>query len=398
MQPLVSAARLLAVSLVFAIAPCHAQGAHGVLAIGPQPVDLAVEQGGTLRTQVLVFNPGSTPLRWSVRQAGTAIAPMIERDAEPGSLPDATPGWNSTRWLVAAHGNGQGMFVADDFTVLGGGPVQSLRAEGQFLAKPGMVLMQRWVETTFVIFADAQGKPAGMPLPAASDFDPIAGGFRGEVYRCARGYTQPRSGVSITDLPYGAGVELLTEFAASDGCPPPPVLEQGRTYWLLVYVGVPGNIFSTRDGMPVREAWQWSVSANIGVLEQGTGHAPRAIRTDKSTFAYGFAPYTADAQAQPRLVAYARDDWRALPALNEGLSAMAFTVRLRVPCGAPWLRVVTDGGGVIAGQIAPSQAQAIELEADAVNLSQGTYHANLCVSSDDPDRTQHAVPVVLTVR
>jgi hypothetical protein len=50
-----------------------------------------------------------------------------------------------------------------------------------------------------------------------------------------------------------------------------------------------------------------------------------------------------------------------------------------------------------SGSIAPGRSDDVTVEMDASELTPGTYQANVCVGSDDPERPILAVPVRLTV-
>lgn len=58
----------------------------------------------------------------------------------------------------------------------------------------------------------------------------------------------------------------------------------------------------------------------------------------------------------------------------------------------PWLSEAP-----INGTIAPAGTTPVTVTFDSTGLAAGTYNANLCISSNDPDEPMVAVPVVLIV-
>lgn len=62
------------------------------------------------------------------------------------------------------------------------------------------------------------------------------------------------------------------------------------------------------------------------------------------------------------------------------------------PDEVPWLAVSADSGSVARGE-----SDAVTVTLDSSGLAAGTYRAQLCVTSDDPDSPLVAVPVTLTV-
>ncbi len=83
--------------------------------------------------------------------------------------------------------------------------------------------------------------------------------------------------------------------------------------------------------------------------------------------------------------------------LGNGSQHMALAIASGPPCvppaDVPWLSVTRR----TSGSIAPGGSEDATVEMDASGLAVGTYHANVCVGSDDPDRPILAVPVSLMV-
>ena len=62
------------------------------------------------------------------------------------------------------------------------------------------------------------------------------------------------------------------------------------------------------------------------------------------------------------------------------------------PTEVPWISL-----SPASGNIPPNDSEEVTVHMDASELTVGTYHANVCVGSNDPVRSLVAVPVTLTV-
>jgi hypothetical protein len=82
--------------------------------------------------------------------------------------------------------------------------------------------------------------------------------------------------------------------------------------------------------------------------------------------------------------------------MGEGDQHYALAIASGAPCvpptGIPWLSLDPDSGSV-----PPGNNDQITVNIDASDLTAGTYHADVCIGSNDPLRPVVAVPVTLTV-
>ncbi len=80
-------------------------------------------------------------------------------------------------------------------------------------------------------------------------------------------------------------------------------------------------------------------------------------------------------------------------AANYSLAGLAMSVRGRVACGAPWIGTSVAPSGTVSS----AEAALVVTTLTTTGLSPGTYHAALCVVSNDPARPREAIRVELTV-
>ncbi len=80
-------------------------------------------------------------------------------------------------------------------------------------------------------------------------------------------------------------------------------------------------------------------------------------------------------------------------AVNPSFPGLTMSVTGTVGCGSPWLGVATPASGTMA----PGASQPTTVAINASGLVAGSYTAYLCVTSNDPLRSNVALPVNLTV-
>ena len=78
---------------------------------------------------------------------------------------------------------------------------------------------------------------------------------------------------------------------------------------------------------------------------------------------------------------------------NVGSASLDWSITENCPeADEPWLAVAPA-----AGSTAPGGTSSVDVTLDATGLAAGTYEADLCIDSNDPDTPQLVVPVTLTV-
>ncbi|WP_192498639.1 cell wall-binding repeat-containing protein [Ornithinimicrobium pratense] len=135
-------------------------------------------------------------------------------------------------------------------------------------------------------------------------------------------------------------------------------LEAG-TYWLSVYPSIPGSPTST-------SRWNWYQ----GTPQNG---APAKLVDPSNLFGGGFT------------------SWTTLP-VDWAVSALAFRLEGPLSCGADWVSV-----SPMSGTTAPGGTTGVEVSLDSTGVDEGTYTAQLCLESNDPDESPLTIPVTMTV-
>ncbi len=195
-------------------------------------------------------------------------------------------------------------------------------------------------QITWQVYPDAAGVPAGNPLNAPG----------AAVWSYSSAVNGP--GVSITDN----NITLNLVAAGEDLDLAPGI------YWLTVFPTY--NDFG--DGSA---RWNWRQALQVGELGQ---------------------------LISPVLFGGAAPDWTPISSLTTGaIVDTAFTltgIQGAVTCGAPWLSMDPTSGSVDSGD-----TDSVSVLLDASSLAQGSYNANLCIDSNDPDNPTTVVPVTFTV-
>jgi hypothetical protein len=233
-------------------------------------------------------------------------------------------------------GDAKDNFTADDVSLYGSHKLEFIVIDG--FTQPPVKQLATATSVTFKVYSDAAGMPAGNP----------AAGAAGEIYSCTR--------TTASSATHTAQLDVVG--AAAAGCPAQPTLS-GK-YWISVYATFPGNSTGTGSTLWYREQ---SVT--------GSDSTPVSISPSQGNTA-----------------------WAALTDnLNNPINGLAMDIFTNATCGATWLSVAPTSGTVNA---ASSGTATVTL--DATILTAGTYNANICVNSDDPNSPALVAPVVLTVQ
>jgi len=310
--------------------------------ISPAALSAAVVSGATTTSPLLIRNVGNATLNWSV---DTGLGTVLGLE-QPYNL---TNGF-STNFYSGQTPTPGGFYVAEDFVPADTGALNSIEVNGFMAGTPSTALNLLATAITFKIYSASAGSPAGNPEAGAA----------GEIYSCVRTPT----GVNSAGLTFlaadGARFALNAVTAAAAGCPAPPTLTAGTTYWFNIYPTVPGNSTARR--------WVWGRSpiANFS--------PPRAI--------------------SPRGIAQGSTTWTEVVTNPVTLVSFALRVQTDVQCGAPWLSLAPSSASLGLAESTPAVATF-----NAASLVQGSYRAFLCISSNgtDPDEPKSVVPVNLVV-
>jgi subtilisin family serine protease len=229
-----------------------------------------------------------------------------------------------------------GAYTANDFTLLAGASITDLVTPG--FDNQNALAAQSSI--TWAIYADAAGVPAGDPEtnpgPAIWTYSSPVNG----------------AGVDITD-----NTIRLNLPAAAEQLDLP-----AGTFWLTV--------FPTYPDITVQGAarWNWFRATQMGAQSQLI-----------SPVLFGGIP-----------------DWTATGAGGLGTAtedtAMTIVGQQSIACGASWLSVDPT-----VGLVAPAGSQAVDVTADPTGLPEGTYEANVCIASNDPETPVVVVPVTFDV-
>lgn len=232
-----------------------------------------------------------------------------------------------------------GAYTANDFVITADTTLASIQVYGfdnsnTLAAQP---------EITWEIYPDAGGEPAGNPQTAPGS---VLWSYSAAPTAAA---------VDITDNNIGLDLDAAGETVN---------LTPG-TYWLVVFPTYTGNITAGTD-----PRWNWFQADVVGTGSKLI--APTLfgnITTWTLTGAGGLGT-----------------------AINDTAFTLTGTGGGGVECGADWLSINPTGGTV-----APAGDETVTVSMDPAGLDAGTYEANLCIDSNDPDEAQVVVPVTFEV-
>lgn len=228
-----------------------------------------------------------------------------------------------------------GAYIANDFVVEDATSITNIVTAG--FDNTSSLVNQPGI--SWAIYPSVNGLPAGNPetSPGAAIWT----------------YSSPVS---------GPGVDISGDVITLDMAAASEVVDlQPGTYWLTVFPSYANDV--TPANSP---KWNWLRATKLG----------------------------ADSQIiSPVLFQVA--DWTATGTLTDGVIEDTAMTIAGVPagdCGAPWLSI-----DPVDGLVAPAGSQGVDVTADPTGLVAGTYEANLCFASNDPETPISAVPVTFEV-
>ncbi len=301
-------------------------------------IDIVIQPGSNGAANFTIANIGAPTINWSfvtTPQNGPALAQTEFLNF----------GFQSARYATRTPPN-TGIYIAEDLVT---GPVtlRSLRADGFVLPGGNNLGATNSPQISFELFNDRNGFPAGSPEGLGAE--PV---WSATVNATSAGLTLTNNNIELDLVAAG-----LT----------PPSLPGGR-YWLVVYPRMIGN-GSNSAGNPI---WAWRLT---GVGAPTFGFPPRQIVPTSPT---------ANTWNTPQLTS----------APGPGPAAgFTLTVNVNANCTQPTWLVTSPSSGTLGA----AASQQIDLTFNTASLPQGTYNANLCVSSNDSDEPMLFVPIRIRI-
>ena len=308
------------------------------IGVDPDSIHEVAEEGDIATSELLIQNFGDAELNFDIEFFSAAGSQGRGALTVIWEQPQQGTGGIISDFFLGTPAGDVGVYSANDFEINAAQNVQEIFIPGFW--NGGNI--DTAVALDWAIYADDSGVPAGIPND---------GGTAPPVWSYTAAPGDP--GVTIADNNVTLNLDVAGE---------PAINLPDGTYWLVFYPTI-------NFGADFNDRWNWSQ----GEPALDTSH----LVDPDDLFGAGAT------------------QWTPQTAIGVAWPDTAFTLSGTIDCEATppgWLSL-----DVTSGSVPAQDSQTVNLTMDSDGLALGTYEADLCISSNDPDNPLLFVPVSFEV-